>query len=126
MKDDKYFFDFRLQPGKKVKDTTTVYNQEQKPLISIITSYYNSDEFMWQTINCVLNQTFPYWEWIIVDDGSTRKKSIEYLRRVEEIDKRIKIYHKQNEGLAKGRDYAIKFSGHWKRIKMQLGHSQTH
>ena len=110
MKDDKYFFDFRLQPGKKVKDTTTIYNQEQKPLISIITSYYNSDEFMWQTINCVLNQTFPYWEWIIVDDGSTRKESIEYLRRIEGIDKRIKVYHKQNEGLAKGRDYAIKFS----------------
>ena len=110
MKDDKYFFDFKLQPGKKLNNTTTIYNQEQKPLVSIITSYYNSDEFMWQTINCVLNQTFPYWEWIIVDDGSTKKESIEYLKNIEKIDKRIKVYHKQNEGLAKGRDYAIQFS----------------
>ena len=110
MKDDKYFFDFKLEPGKKIKDTTTVYNQKQKPLVSIITSYYNANEFMEQTINCVLNQTFPYWEWIIVDDGSTKKEAVDYLEKVKKIDKRIKIYRKKNEGLAKGRDYAIKYS----------------
>ena len=60
-----------------IKDTN------DKPLVSIITSYYNSQEFMWQTINCVLNQTFPYWEWIIVDDGSTDKNSVEYLEKVK-------------------------------------------
>ena len=70
MKEDNYFWKYKYEPGKelneKSKDIKSV-----KPLVSIITSYYNSNEFMWQTINCVLNQTFQAWEWIIVDDGST-------------------------------------------------------
>lgn len=109
MKDDKFFWSYEKQPGK-VLNKNYIKDFDGRPLISIITSYYNSQEFMWQTINCVLNQTFPYWEWIIVDDGSTDEKAIEYLENVAKIDSRIKIYHKENEGLAKGRDYAIKYS----------------
>lgn len=109
MKDDKFFWNYKEQPGKKLK-TDYITNTNEKPLVSIITSYYNSQEFMWQTINCILNQTFPYWEWIIVDDGSTDENAIKYLEKVKEIDSRIKVYHKENEGLAKGRDYAIKYA----------------
>ena len=109
MKDDKFFWNYEKEPGKVLKNDY-VKDTGEKPLVSIITSYYNSQEFMWQTINCVLNQTFPYWEWIIVDDGSTDEDAIKYLEEVKNIDSRIKIYHKENEGLAKGRDYAIKYS----------------
>lgn len=109
MKEDKFFWSYKEQPGKKIK-TDYIKDAKEKPLVSIITSYYNSQDFMWQTINCVLNQTFPYWEWIIVDDGSTEKNAIEYLEKVKRIDNRIQIYHKENEGLAKGRDYAIKYT----------------
>lgn len=109
MKDDKFFWNYEKEPGKVLKNDY-IKGTEEKPLVSIITSYYNSQEFMWQTINCVLNQTFPYWEWIIVDDGSTDENAVKYLEEVKNIDSRIKIYHKENEGLAKGRDYAIKYS----------------
>lgn len=109
MKDDKFFWNYEKEPGKVLKNDH-LKDAGEKPLVSIITSYYNSQEFMWQTINCVLNQTFPYWEWIIVDDGSTDENAIKYLEEVKNIDSRIKIYHKENEGLAKGRDYAIKYS----------------
>lgn len=109
MKDDKFFWNYENEPGKTLKKQ---YKKDtcKKPLVSIITSYYNSNEFMWQTINCVLNQTFLYWEWIIVDDGSTEKEAVKYLEEIKKIDSRIKVYHKENEGLAKGRDYAIKYS----------------
>lgn len=105
---EEMFFDYKKMPGltRISKGTINSY----KPLVSIITSYYNSNKFMWQTINCVLNQTFQSWEWIIVDDGSTNKEAIEYLNEVKKLDSRIKIYHKENEGLAKGRDYAIKYA----------------
>ena len=106
MKDDKFFFDYKKEPGLKLDIQAENFNNI-KPLVSIITSYYNSDEFLWQTFNCVLNQTFPYWEWIIVDDGSTSKKSLEVLEEFAKKDSRIKVYNKENEGLAKGRDYAI-------------------
>ena len=67
MKEDNYFWKYKYEPGKELnKKSKDIKNV--KPLVSIITSYYNSNEYMWQTINCVLNQTFQSWEWIIVDD----------------------------------------------------------
>lgn len=109
MKDDKYFWDYQLQPGMKLNNDY-YKSQDAEPLVTIVTSFYNAQEFMWQTINCVFNQTFPYWEWIIADDGSTQEEALDYLKQVEKMDNRIKVYHKENEGLAKGRDYAIKYS----------------
>lgn len=109
MRDDNFFWNYKYEPGKKLKRIEK-NNKNIKPLVSIVTSYYNGNEYMWQTINCVLNQTFQSWEWIIVDDGSTDLKAIEYLKEIENIDNRIRIYHKKNEGLAIGRDYAIDHS----------------
>ena len=106
MIDDNFFWKYDKQPGKKLEKEKAKISIDV-PLVSIITSYYNSNEDMNQTINCVLNQTFESWEWIIVDDGSTKKEAIEYLEEVKKIDERIKIYHKQNGGLALGRDYGI-------------------
>lgn len=108
MKDDKYFFDFENEPGRNLNNY--IKDTEKKPLVSIITSYYNGDEYMEQTVNSVLNQTFPYWEWIIVDDGSTDQNSLKYLEKLEKLDTRIHVYHKENGGLATGRDYGVKFS----------------
>ena len=108
MKKDIYFWDYFKQPGITVRQEYVINKNEYKPLVSIITSYYNSQEYMWQTINCVLNQTFPFWEWIIVDDGSNDADAIRYLGEIQKIDFRIKVFHKENEGLAKGRDYAVK------------------
>lgn len=110
MKDDKFFWDYNQQPGKIVNSKNISKLENFRPLVSIVTSYYNSNEFMRQTINCVLNQTFQNWEWIIVDDGSTSQEAIQYLEEVKKLDERIKIYHKKNEGLALGRDYAIKYA----------------
>lgn len=109
MKDDNFFWKYKYEPGKLLINKK-IGNSNIKPIVSIITSYYNANEFMWQTINCVLNQTFQSWEWIIVDDGSTDKIAIDYLKKVEKIDNRIKVYHKKNEGLALGRDFAISHS----------------
>lgn len=110
MKEDKFFWNYNEQPGKILYSQNNFNVKDFKPLVSIVTSYYNSNEFMWQTINCVLNQTFQNWEWIIVDDGSTSQEAIQYLEEVKKLDERIKIYHKENGGLALGRDYAIKYA----------------
>ena len=39
-----------------------------KELVSIITPSYNSAEFIEETIQSVLNQTYENWEWLISDD----------------------------------------------------------
>ena len=99
-------FDFSKEPGKELKKRE--YEGNIEPLISIITPFYNSGKYIEQTVNSVLNQTFPAFELLIIDDGSKEKESLERLKKIEKTDKRIKVFHKQNEGLAATRDYGAK------------------
>ena len=63
--------DYNLTPGNVLKKEE--FSEKQEPVVSIITPYYNGSKYIDTTVNSVLNQTFPYFEWIIVDDGSTDK-----------------------------------------------------
>ena len=101
-------FNYNLEPGKD-KNISREYTNYKK-VISIITPAWNPSEYIFQTANCILNQTYPYFEWLIVDDGSTNKESLEILKQVEKMDDRIKVLHKKNEGLSKTRDYGVKHS----------------
>ena len=57
--------------------------QEQiTPRVSIVTPYYNSGRNFEETYRCVINQTMREFEWIIMDDGSSRKEDIELLERL--------------------------------------------
>ncbi|MED9923821.1 MAG: glycosyltransferase [Clostridia bacterium] len=101
-------FNYKLYPGRKKE--IIKFEQEYKPEVTIITAYYNGDKYIDETINSVLNQTFPAWEWLIINDGSTNKESIEKLKEIEKIDRRIKIINKNNTGLAATRDYGAKLA----------------
>ena len=96
-------FNFKLEPGRKLYNNREYV--ETFPLISVIVPFYNSEKFIEQTIKSILNQTFPCYEILIIDDGSTNKMALEKLEQIKELDKRIKVFHKQNEGLATTRDY---------------------
>lgn len=97
-------FDFAQQPGENRKQ---VFDISVPSLISIITPFYNAGKYFEQTFNCVINQTFVWFEWIIVDDGSTNSEDIELLKRLAQCDSRIKLYHKKNGGPAAARNYAV-------------------
>ena len=92
-------------PGKQRKEKEQY--EEKEPMIAIITPYYNTNKYIDTTVNSVLNQTFPYFEWIIVDDGSTNQEDIKKLEDIEKLDNRIKVYHKENEGPAAARDFGV-------------------
>lgn len=62
---------------------------KRMPLVSIITPCYNASVFIQQTIDSVINQTYPYWELLVVDDCST-DDSTSIIRYYAEKDKRIK------------------------------------
>ena len=58
------------------------------PEISIITPSYNSAEYLEETIQSVLYQTFQDWEWLITDDKS-QDLSVEIIEKYD--DPRIKL-----------------------------------
>ena len=84
---------------------------ENKPIISIITPFFNAEEYIEETAKSVLKQTFKNFEWIIVDDGSS-KQAKEKLKYIEKLDKRIKVFYNSNEskGPAQARDFGIRNS----------------
>jgi len=95
---------YELYPGRKLNKKNFIDN-EVKPIISIIMPFYNSKKYIQETVNSVLNQTYPFFELIIVNDGSTDKESLEILENIERQDTRIKVYHNQNRGVSYSRDY---------------------
>ncbi|MDD9266623.1 glycosyltransferase [Paenibacillus sp. GCM10023248] len=101
-------FDYRKSPGR-VRFERNVIN-DGVPLVSIVTPYYHANENFMETVNSVLNQTFPYFEWLIVNDGSTNEKDIDLLNKVEALDSRILVLHTENGGISKARNLAIKKS----------------
>lgn len=79
----------------------------KKPFFSLITPVYNIEKLIAATIESALSQTFTDWEMILVDDGSpdnAGKICDEYAEKYE----KIKVIHKQNEGLAAARNDGIK------------------
>lgn len=71
---------------------------KSQPLVSILTPTYNHEKFIGQCIESVLAQTYPHWELIIIDDGSTDKTE-EVIAQYR--DKRIKYIRQNNVGIWK-------------------------
>lgn len=81
-------------------------------LVSIIMPSYNTAQYIAETIQSVINQTYQNWELIIVDDCSTDNTDIVV---AEICDTRIKyIKNKKNSGAAISRNKALKLArGRW-------------
>lgn len=82
---------------------------DREPKITVIMSVFNGSEFLAESIQSILDQTFKEFEFIIVDDGST-DNSLDIIRSFESADSRIKVISKLNEGLAKSLNTAISIS----------------
>lgn len=73
-------------------------------LISVIIPMYNAEEFIMRCINSILNQTYGYFELIIIDDGST-DNSYNIVKEIK--DKRIKLIKKKNSGVSSSRNMGL-------------------
>ncbi len=67
--------------------------------ISVITVCFNSMNFIGQTIESVLSQEYPDFEYLIVDGGST-DGTVELIRSHAEKDKRIRWCSEADNGIA--------------------------
>lgn len=74
--------------------------------ISVIIPVYNVREWIDECMESVVNQTFPDFEVILVNDGSTDGSDIKCQAWVEK-DKRITMISKHNEGPSKARNMGM-------------------
>ncbi len=99
-------FDYTLQPGRFPLERNLIRNAE--PLVTIVTPFYNAGKYFEQTFYCVMNQTFPWFEWVVVDDGSTDEDSISILEDLCSHDERIVLLRKENGGISSARNMGIR------------------
>jgi len=69
--------------------------KERYPLVSLLIANYNNGEFIIDTLNSAIGQTYPNIEIIIVDDAST-DNSINIIRKFKEEHSEFKIDIYQN------------------------------
>lgn len=73
-------------------------------MISIVIPLYNKENYILETVQSVLNQTYINFELLIVNDGST-DDSLSIVQSIQ--DNRIKIINLPNGGVCKARNTGI-------------------
>ena len=82
----------------------------QRDLVSIIIPVFNSEKFLKESLESVLNQTYKEIEVIAVNDGSTDKSE----QILEEFSNDIIVCSQSNQGLASALKTGIeKMKGNW-------------
>lgn len=71
---------------------------EKEPLVSVIVAVYNTGAYVGKCIKSICNQTYHNLQIIVVNDGST-DDSLRIIKKYKDIDDRIIIISKENEGL---------------------------
>lgn len=82
---------------------------KSKPLVTVIVTSYNHENYVEHCINSVFSQSYKNIELIVIDDGSidSSKKTLQKLSRIRSFKL---IFHKINKGLASSLNEAISIS----------------
>jgi len=78
----------------------------EKSLVSIIVPIYNVEMYLSKCIESILDQSYSFFELILVNDGSSDNCG-EICEEFSKIDTRIKVIHKSNEGVSCARNIGI-------------------
>lgn len=78
-------------------------------LVSIIVPCYNQAQYLTQTVESILCQTYNNWECIIINDGSS-DNTAGIAKLCAQKDSRIKYIYQANQGVSSARNNAIRLS----------------
>lgn len=78
----------------------------EKIKYSILIPVYNIEVYLPECLDSVIHQTYPYFEAIVIDDGSTDRSGF-ICDTYAGKDARIKVYHQENKGLMMTRKEGI-------------------
>lgn len=116
----KNLYEKKIKPENKPLNNTNTQMSTQllkaclnRPLVSIIVPVYNSEQYLAECLDSILNQTYPDLDIICVNDGST-DNSAAILQQYAEKDSRIRIITKENGGLSSARNAGLEVAtGAW-------------
>lgn len=77
-----------------------------KPLFSIIIPCYNVANYLERCMFSVINQSYPEWECILIDDGST-DGTAGACDRIACNNDRVRVIHKNNGGVSSARNVGL-------------------
>ena len=77
-----------------------------RPVISVVIPAYNVEAYIERCVNSVRNQTVENIEIILIDDGSPDRSPV-LCDQYAEKDRRVRVIHKKNGGLASARNRGI-------------------
>jgi len=60
--------------------------------VSFFTPIYNTKDKLWKTYESVRNQTYPNWEWVVVNDSSDGGKTLKIALEIASQDHRVRVY----------------------------------
>lgn len=75
------------------------------PLVSVIMPVYNTEKYVHEAVNSVINQSYTNWELLVVNDGSL-DKSESVIKSFK--DPRIRYFKQDNKGAAAARNVALR------------------
>lgn len=78
-----------------------------KVLVSVIIPAYNSSQYISETIDSVLKQSYKHLEVIVVDDGST-DNTLQIAEKFEKYG--VRVYAQKNKGACAARNYGYQLS----------------
>ena len=79
---------------------------QKNPAISVIVAVYKAEKYLSRFFDTLLSQTFTDFEVLAIDDGSP-DRSGEMCEEYARKDARVKVFHKENGGVASARQYGI-------------------
>lgn len=75
-------------------------------LISVIVPVYNVENYLDRCIKSILEQSYTKFELLLIDDGST-DNSLNICGKYQQLDTRIRLFHKENAGPSDARNYGL-------------------
>lgn len=78
----------------------------KNPLVSIIVPVYNTERYIRECLNSLIQQSYSHIEIIAVDDGST-DNSLCLLKELSVKDSRLKVFSQPNQGVSAARNLAL-------------------
>ena len=80
--------------------------ERMNELVSIIVPVHNGEAYLQDCVQSVLEQTYPNFEMIIIDDGS-EDTTWSLCERIKKTDNRIRIFHQEKKGVSEARNFGL-------------------